>query len=50
MGIHKVIVTTLESHLATLQSQELDDPTLVELIDVQLGLNLEADSEEVYWE
>ncbi|KAH1072859.1 hypothetical protein J1N35_025187 [Gossypium stocksii] len=35
--------------LNELYAKDLDDDTLVELTKVQLGLNLEADKEEIFW-
>ncbi|KAA3481443.1 reverse transcriptase [Gossypium australe] len=40
----------LEDRLNYLYSQDISDDILAEITDVQLGLNLEADKEEIYWE
>ncbi|KAA3468379.1 reverse transcriptase [Gossypium australe] len=42
--------TRLEEHLNYLQTQVPDDDILEEIMKVQLGLNLEADKEEIFWE
>lgn len=49
-GARKVTVTNLEVCLNELQLKKPDDVTFAELVDVQVGLNLEADREEMYWE
>ncbi|KAA3462946.1 non-ltr retroelement reverse transcriptase [Gossypium australe] len=42
--------TRLEERLNFLQTQVPDDDILEEIMKVQLGLNLEADKEEIFWE
>ncbi|KAH1120937.1 hypothetical protein J1N35_004097 [Gossypium stocksii] len=40
----------LEEKLNFLSSQELSDETLMEITNVQMGINLEANKEELFWE
>ncbi|KAH1064638.1 hypothetical protein J1N35_029625 [Gossypium stocksii] len=40
----------LEERLDFLYNQELSDEILEDIMEVQLGLNLEADKEELFWE
>lgn len=41
---------SLEERLNNLYSQDPTDEILAEILDVQLGLNLETGQEKVYWE
>lgn len=38
-----------EGQMTVLLQKDLDDATLIELSNIQLGLNLEANKEELYW-
>ncbi|KAA3481168.1 reverse transcriptase [Gossypium australe] len=40
----------LEARLNCLYNEDASDDNLAEIAEIQLGLNLEADKEEVYWE
>lgn len=40
----------LEAKLIDLQDKYPDDEVLVELTETQLGINLEANKEELFWE
>ncbi|GMJ07053.1 hypothetical protein HRI_004374500 [Hibiscus trionum] len=41
---------TLQRRLSDLMSADPDEESLAELLEVKLGLNMEADKEELYWE
>lgn len=40
----------LEDRLSMLYKQDISDEVLAEITEVQIGLNLEADKEELFWE
>ncbi|GMI95677.1 hypothetical protein HRI_003237000 [Hibiscus trionum] len=46
----KANANKLNAHLAELVMEEPDDDRLLELMEVKLALNLEADKEEMFWE
>ncbi|KAL4366884.1 hypothetical protein GQ457_05G001920 [Hibiscus cannabinus] len=45
----RAVKDSLEARLKELEEGDLDDDVLAELIDVKLGLNIEADKEELSW-
>ncbi|KAA3476340.1 reverse transcriptase [Gossypium australe] len=47
---NKKIRNALEDRLKRLYNEEVSDDTLAEIAEIQLGLNLEADKEEIFWE
>ncbi|KAA3478112.1 reverse transcriptase [Gossypium australe] len=47
---NKKIRNALEDRLKRLYNEEVSDDTLAEIAKIQLGLNLEADKEEIFWE
>ncbi|KAA3467762.1 reverse transcriptase [Gossypium australe] len=47
---NKKIPNALEDRLKRLYNEEVSDDTLAEIAEIQLGLNLEADKEEIFWE
>ncbi|KAL4311864.1 hypothetical protein GQ457_01G034310 [Hibiscus cannabinus] len=46
----RAVKDSLGARLKELEEGDLDDDVLAELIDVKLGLNIEADKEELSWE
>ncbi|KAL4284008.1 hypothetical protein GQ457_16G028620 [Hibiscus cannabinus] len=46
----RAVKDSLEARLKELEEGDLDDDVLAESIDVKLGLNIEADKEELSWE